>query len=262
MNIEVKSISPVIAKRMLEGNIHNRPLNQRHVEFLSREMSTGSWKFNGESIKLNGDKLIDGQHRLQACVQSGHPFKTIVVSGLDSETFDTIDCGRNRNGSDTLALLGEKNTNVLASAVSFLINMDKGYINRHRSRIPNSAIKSKLEHNPEIRRSVRLVSSSNKSCLMSASVLAALHFLFSKADTELADAFVSGVINGDGLDDDSPVFKLREKLIASKMRRLKFPRDYWPAMAIKAWNLFFMGKTVKYLRYLDTEKFPKIAGLK
>lgn len=261
MNIEIKSISPLEAKRLLEGNTNNRPLKQSHVDFLSREMSSGSWKFNGESVKLNGDRLIDGQHRLEACARSGVPFKTILVSGLDGDTFDTIDCGVKRNGSDTLSLLGEKNTNVLSAAISFLINMERGSLT-HRPKISNAEIRRKLEHTPEIRRSVGFVSSFSKPCLMPASNLAGLHYLFAKVNVGVADCFVDGVINGTGLSEDSPIFQLREKLIASKLRRLSFPRAYWPALAIKAWNLFFLDKQVKYLRLLETEKFPSIAGLK
>ncbi len=54
MNIknEVLSITPDIAKSLLETNISNRKLNKMHVENLSKSMECGSWRFTGESIKV------------------------------------------------------------------------------------------------------------------------------------------------------------------------------------------------------------------
>ncbi len=46
-------------------------------------MKSGEWKYNGESIKVCTDgSLLDGQHRLEACIESGVTFDTLLVTNL------------------------------------------------------------------------------------------------------------------------------------------------------------------------------------
>ena len=61
------------------------------------------------------DKIIDGQHRLHACVQARVPFWSVVVTGVEPSAQDTIDTGLPRRLSDQLAIANERNAPVLAS---------------------------------------------------------------------------------------------------------------------------------------------------
>ncbi len=259
MNIELKTIKPIEAKRILENNTRNRPLNQRHVNRLSSDMGSGRWKFNGDSIRLNGDCLIDGQHRLTACINSGIPLKTIVISGLDSDAFDTIDTGKTRNGSDTLSLLGEKNTHNLAAALGFLIKLRDGTL-KSRPKITNSAIRRELETHPRVRASLSFVCSIKNSKIAPLSVLTGLHYVFSKIDKDTSDRFIESLLVGDNLSSSSPIFMTRDRLISSRFTGSEMPRDYYAGIIIKGWNLFFMDKTAKRLIYTENEKFPDVCG--
>ena len=68
--ITLETITPAQAAEWLKGNTVNRRLVLHHVERLASEMLAGEWRITGDCIKLNGDRLLDGQHRLQAIVQS------------------------------------------------------------------------------------------------------------------------------------------------------------------------------------------------
>jgi hypothetical protein len=60
---------------------------------------------NGDSIRIdtNGD-ILDGQHRLAAIVRVGKPVNVLVASGVDRETFATIDVGKRRNVNDIIGI--------------------------------------------------------------------------------------------------------------------------------------------------------------
>ena len=118
LDIKLETVTPERAAVLLKGNTHNRSVNANYVQTLAREMTEGRWKVNGDSIRMNGSTLIDGQHRLTACILSGQSFDTLVLTGLESDVFDTIDNGRKRTAGDVLSITGEKNATTMAAALS------------------------------------------------------------------------------------------------------------------------------------------------
>jgi hypothetical protein len=113
---EVMVITPQIAQEWAALNTRNRPVRYAKVAQFARDMKAGKWVLNGETVKIaaNGD-LLDGQHRIFACIQAGIAFETVVIRGLPSEAQDTIDTGVGRKMADQLALRGEKDTVLLAA---------------------------------------------------------------------------------------------------------------------------------------------------
>ena len=84
--------------------------------------------------------ILDGQHRLQACVLSGVPFQTIVMSGVPRDTFDTLDCGRARTTSQVLQMEGVKYNAVIASIIRGVSELrSAGHTAAHEKRLSNSA---------------------------------------------------------------------------------------------------------------------------
>lgn len=100
IKIITKKISPEEAEALLnEHNPYNyRKMNLSTVKIYAQDMREGNWKENGETIKVdtNGN-IIDGQHRLQAVVDSGVSIEFIFVEGLDPSVASTIDIGRKRS---------------------------------------------------------------------------------------------------------------------------------------------------------------------
>lgn len=260
MNVTMKSITPALARQMLAKNTGNRPINESHVDMLTKEMSMGRWKVNGDTICLNGDRLIDGQHRLKAIVKSGVTVQTLVVEGLDSDVFDTKDVGRRRSAADTLSVRGEVETKKLAAA---LVVVDRYMTGRMMScaRYTNTEIEGLLEKYPEVRQSIAACRETKK--LVAQSVLVACHYLFSRLDTEQADVFVRQLISGLGLEEGEPVYVLRERLLQNSLAKAKLSQPYIMAIIIKAWNSRRAGKAVKYLRLREVgdsiEAFPVVA---
>lgn len=65
-------------------------------------MRNGNWKANGEAIKFSSTgRLLDGQHRLRACVKEQVPFTTLVIRGLEDEAMAA------RSGDEGIRRLAE-----------------------------------------------------------------------------------------------------------------------------------------------------------
>lgn len=255
MNVKMMEITPADAERMLMLNDGNRPFNKHHVSVLAREMKTGRWKVNGDTICLSGTRLIDGQHRLMAVIESGCTIQTLVVDGVAADVFDTKDVGRRRSAADTLAIRGESNTANLAAALAVI---DRYMTSRLTVtvRYTNTEIEELLEKYPDVRGSITKGAYTKK--LVPNSILTACHYLFAKKDSSLADQFVENLIDGNNLTEGSPVYILRERLLANALSKAKLPATYIMALIIKAWNATRSGSKIRLLKFLQDEDFPVV----
>lgn len=258
-NIKVirTTITPAWAQEVLKRNIGNRPLNHLHVERLVSEMIKGRWKFNGDTICVNGTQVIDGQHRLHAVVKSGVTIESLVVDGLPFHVFDTKDVGERRTAAHTLAVNGETDTKRLAAA---LVMIDKYYVKNAggKGRYSNTEIQDLLSKYPQVRMSIRKPRGPRG--LIASSVLDSCHYIFSRIDHELAEQFAESLLFGVNLSAASPWYALRERLVNNSMAKAKLKPSYVMALCIKAWNHARNGTRVKFLKFAQEgsnhEEFP------
>jgi hypothetical protein len=260
MKAELRTITPQWASKILaERNSGNRAMSRLHVEALAKEMRRGKWKVNGDTICVNGARLIDGQHRLAAVVLSGVTIQSFVIEGLSSDVFDTKDVGKRRSAGDTLGVRGEKDANRLAAMLQLI---DKYMTGRSEKSVnySNTEIEELLEKYPDARHSVQ-TSYKNKG-LITPSVLDACHYLFSRKDPDLASEFVEKVVRGAGLEEGTPWYVLRERLVGNSLSKAKLSRTYLMALCIKAWNHARAGTVVRFLRWREkgeaVEPFPMV----
>ena len=95
MQARIETITPEKASGYLKKNKNNRAVSAPLVSRMAREMREGLWAENGETIVFNGDgRLLDGQHRLMAVVESGETIRSLVVTRVPATAFQTIDTGK------------------------------------------------------------------------------------------------------------------------------------------------------------------------
>tara|TARA_R110002020_G_scaffold18695_2_gene64978 strand:- start:18935 stop:19858 length:924 start_codon:yes stop_codon:yes gene_type:complete len=106
LTLTVEEITPALATQYLDENIsNNRNVSDRHVAALARDMTHNRWSQNGETIKFSQTgELMDGQHRLWACITADRPFTTAVVRGVTS--LDDVDRARPRSMAHVLEVNG------------------------------------------------------------------------------------------------------------------------------------------------------------
>lgn len=263
-------ITPEEASKMLERNERNRPITQGNLELFEQKFRNGEMVLNGEAIKIAWDgRILDGQHRLTACVNTGIPFEVLIVEGLDDETQDTMDDGTRRSPAQQLSIEGVANcTNVAAMARATVLER------RYSLRVAVSPSgKGKVATKPEIlaeyrnnadhyqilMSAVRPIVSSTPLNSGSASLLVKL---FDALDSEDAEEFWARVIDGQNLAKGNPIYELRRVYDAIVKKEARY-RDSVTvaALTIKAWNAYRDGRSVGLLRFkpggANPEQFPE-----
>lgn len=260
MKSEVRTITPDDAKEMLRGNTRNRPIRRTHTDRLAEEMRSGKWVLNGVPIIFNGRLLIDGQHRLLACVKAQKSFTTLVVSDVAADSFLTIDVGSKRTAADTLATKGEKHYATLAAAATIVSIYDSGKMGERLTSAGgnNRTVAEAMKKYIALRNSVaHCVPMSTK--IIPVSIMSASHYIFSRIDSVRADHFIERLATGVDVQKDSPMSSLRDSLIENYTNPRKHTRGYVFSLVIKAWNAERTDKLLKRLRGWtgeSNESFP------
>lgn len=205
-----EKITPAIAAKLLTTNYGNRNLREGFVERLARDMAAGHFSLTGEAIKVAEDgTLIDGQHRLQACILADVTIETLVVRGVKVDVMQVVDSGVKRTLADRLTWKGEKSVHALAAASTHCWRYDCGAL---RSPTPYPTITESLQwinENPDIRHSVMVGQAASKRVRTAPTPLIAAHYLTSRVSLEDADAFMDKLTSGLGYTDGDGVFLLR-----------------------------------------------------
>jgi len=123
---EVITVTPRLAKQLLEQNTGNRKISKTNLARVKTAMERNEWVLNGEAIKIAKDgRILDGQHRLHASVETDTTFDTLIVYGLDDDTQESMDAGKSRTASDALAIRGYKSTHSLAAITTAIIKAEQ-----------------------------------------------------------------------------------------------------------------------------------------
>lgn len=261
IDVAVRLITPADAEEILNKNDKNRQIAKGIVDKYVRDMEAGNWALNGQTIKIGKTgRLLDGQHRLSACVKSGKSFHAIVVKGLNDEVFDTFDVGNKRSLAQILSDMGESNTALLAASVRQLWQLENRLVQARTVTPSVNEILDTLEKHPDLRKSVSGGNSYRK--LGSPSQLVALNYCFIRASEARANEFNERLIHGDELKRGSPILALRDALIEDRNNpKSRMPPAERIAITIKAWNAFWEGAEIKWLRWSNSrEAFPQIKG--
>ena len=245
LKINVETITPSQAEAWLEKNTMNRTLSKKRVDRLAKSLKTGQWALNGEAIKIANDgTLIDGQHRLAACMVSKKPMESIVVRGLSMATMPTIDIGAPRALGGHLQMAGYKGSVfALASATIICLEFAGGaYLHAKDKTTPREALDF-ISENKHILKAAEIFTHADKAefrALLAQSLSIATYFLFSKINRTEAEKFFHGLVNGNNLGAKSPIPKLRTELISlrKESKHAEFTRAtslYYLCTAFQAW---------------------------
>jgi hypothetical protein len=261
-------VTPAIAAEMLRMNVGNRKVDTRKVSKYAQLISDGKWKDNGQTIGFDDElRLMNGQHRLMACIEAGIPFKTRIAWGVDPNSFDTIDVGKARSTGQVLLLAGEKNTLQLSSVLRMVIREEMGYEDvtsqGKKDYVESIDIVEALRRHPEARASVdRCVSQKGLSAIMPVSVSGYLHYRVFASCASKIEEFLNRLSDGIDLSKTSPMRLLRERMLQYRGDASRRPTQAMTlALTVKAWNAHSRGLPMQLLRWMpEGEPFPKIYG--
>lgn len=253
------TINPALAEEWLGRNTDNRDVSPKHVTGLANEMANGAWKMNGVPIVFGASgRLLDGQHRLLACVKADCAFTSLVVFGADDSAFDTIDVGKKRNAGDMLTILHETNCTRLARALTLIWKWENGVLGSSQKVNPRQQLVL-LGRSPSIRDSVAFAMAADG--VLAAGIVAFLHYAGSFTDKAKTEEFLLSLHSGINLGPCAPALTLRN-MLANRLktnRKQSSGTDALVSAAIHALNAHFDGRELKQVKIRRKgDPFPKL----
>jgi hypothetical protein len=258
---QVMTISPEEAAVIWQSrNRLNRPIVDRIVNQYARDMAQGRWQVSGQGIIFDCQgKLVDGHHRIKACIEANVPFITLVVRNVDERAVMVQDIGAQRTAGQIAHMTGTPACSIACAAARLFLLYQKngcatlqgGY---HQPSKPE--ILEIVASEPVIIEAGQFGKRLAK--LMNPSVGALLAFLFLKANRAAAVEFLESLIDGNDLPSDSSVFQFRSRLLNAKLLRQKLGYPMMVGLGIKAWNLFLEKKPSKRLVIDEREAWPEL----
>lgn len=120
-------ITPEDAKTLLESSKGNRPVTRKRVLQYATIMGLGQWLLNGQAIILDEDNaLADGHGRLEACIEAGVPFETVLIYNVPRSSWVTLDSGKARSAGDVFGIEGITNPVLKSAIVNKYYGLKKG----------------------------------------------------------------------------------------------------------------------------------------
>jgi hypothetical protein len=249
-------LSPALARNLIDSNSENqRNVSRINLDKVSGSIRNGSFALNGESMIVSDTgRMLDGQHRALAVMNTGIGVWTVLVEGVPDEHFATINSGKSRSYTNVLQIAGEGAATHLSSTVQRLAE----YLSDPKSIGTGTAFShADLERvrsmEPTLSESC---SAASRNKLLSASRGAWLYHLAHRVNPSFTDSFFDSLSTGEMLRSDSPIYRLRERIIVSRETRRIIQLRECMALLIKAWNCTVERKAVKVLRWTDAEQFP------
>ena len=257
------TVTPEIAKLLLDLNVENRPLSAGAVARFVDILNTGRWINTGEPLIVASTGVLnDGQHRLHAIVEADIAAELDVRFGVPREAFTSTGTGLRRTNGHILALAGRQYATMQGALCRLLVHYDHGEMQKLFDGIDGDQAVRMTEDNPDIGRVAALLRSLKFKPIKNGAFGFVLIAVARELGFDKAEEFAKLVDSGQGAED-SPTRRLHVRLMEaalSKTVRLR-PIDNCVMVAL-AWNAWISGKPVQVLRVHETHRtgsgFPRL----
>lgn len=260
-----RTVTPELAEQWLGRNTKNRNLRQRLVERYARDMKEGAWVYTGESLKFAEDgRLLDGQHRLAAIIESGVEVEIEVIENLPDTAQDHMDTGLKRGANDMLALKGYQNVVMAAAAARLALGVEAEYGEPANFIATHAEVIRWVENNPGIVRSCNYAHQYSRRADCPPSVMAYTHYMMSQIDEEAADQFWAQASTKIGLEEGDPLLALTWKFADIRRNNTRLRAGVYISMIYRAWNARRAGRTMQTMKVLsnvtgERARIPELA---
>jgi hypothetical protein len=256
----IATITPDLAKHILENNDSNRPITQSNLLKISTDIKNGNWRLNGEAIIISDDgQLNDGQHRLLAVGIAELPIETVLFFGASRDSRYTVDMGTARNTGHYLSMEGVKNSNNIASAAKLLLQWKR---NAHTHAEHIAGTKQDVrnfyhEHRTIIDNACQAVAYKSFASTVGVSSTLAAYVILHEVNPSACEEFFAKLMDGDGLRKGSAILQARTHFLSIRQERLVG----WEKLELflKYWNAWRRNKQL-LRNYHVSGEWPKIEG--
>lgn len=276
VSVSFEKVSPEVARYWLANNIGNRALRRTTLNSYVRDMRAGEWVTNHQGIAFAEDNtLLDGQHRLNAIVESGTPVLLMISRGWPKHpdgkrvrTMDTVDVGAGRSLSDLLQLQhGTENPRIVTATARIIAQISCDFKGNHVGRMSMSGLLLISSLFPDGIKFVAENAPKNKG-LRQAEVLGVMAMAYAEWREKVAE-FCRLLTTGAGMADNHPILPLRNYLLGDALKA-KGLLVVATAVAshLKLWieggqadRLHRSEDSLRWMRNINPEATSKIAAM-
>lgn len=258
LTVRSETITPEKARQMLVGNTENyRKLDEFRVKRYAADMRNRRWEANGETIKMNGAIVIDGQHRLHAIIEAQTTVAMLVVDGVESPL--NVDTGKPRSVSDWLRHLKIQSSSAVAAAARYCVCYDKGLWaspSWKSSATTNVEVIDYAVENAESLVHSVSISSKCKPYVSQAILAAIMHIGCNRTNpfgNSLCTWFCTSLSSGSDISERDPVFLLRKRILKDAIKGTQGGKKELSGYSKRllttlAWNKTCLGESALMLR--------------
>jgi hypothetical protein len=228
VKVRMVDVTPAMAQEWLDNyNTVNREIQKTHVNQIARDIKQGNWMVNAQPIAFHGNpltkngpaRLINGQHRLKACIMADTPIEVPIAIDVPEEAFATYDTHMKRSKT-----VHGGDSRVVKSAALLQWREDMQLPLRHRDRPTATEQEKTIDKHPQlidyaakVRLSDGMGQESRLDSFATGGVMTYFLYRIHREDEQLAEQFVNSLRTGANLEMDNPVRQLRSQ--ASRDRK-------------------------------------------
>jgi|PlaIllAssembly_1097288.scaffolds.fasta_scaffold00483_2 hypothetical protein len=244
-----KSLTPEDAALLLENfrNPSNRNIRARAVQRLVRYLQSGEYRPWGAPIVVDASRgcIVDGHHRLEACIESGVPLDYVLISIVyDPDAIDYIDVAiEKRTAADVITI---KHNIPIHPRVIAAIDVEARDFSAQDPTKGDVALKAQRVVESEYTDFLEALRKENSKLLVGhlAGALRCAKVLGIDAVLPFFSAVASCRTVIDGVEQEAIVAFSRDILRRTTRRGPKGDQEhrYYAERAIKYWNMFRTGR--------------------
>ncbi len=257
-------VTPAVARQWIEHNDGNRNIRKSRVAKYADDMAAGRWQQNGDTFKFDTDgRMIDGQHRCFAIIESGATIDSFVVHGLPASAAQTLDAGAPRSASDALFYAGELHNHAkdIAAGLNAWTSWTEGRFTHARStasaaaaKLSNAAMVEAWRDNPTVvSASVEAKAIYQRGLRLPVGALAVALVELRALDFEAANDFFDRIVELRTSGKGDPI----HTLITRIQDEMGPGRRMLPATALfmlfRTWNAFVNGERLLKMQFGSSE---------
>ncbi|MEP3667773.1 MAG: hypothetical protein ABJN42_13695 [Roseibium sp.] len=222
------TVTPEMARKWLnDHNRDNRKVQRAHIDIIARDIVNGQWMVNAQPICFTGNpleddepmRLLNGQHRLHACVAANMAIDIPIAINIPEEAFATYDTQAKKGIQTGESAADARNLN---AAARFQWRIDSG-LNPLSTESPSATdIKNTVERHPEMVEAMAMARKKEFGELGTTGVLTFfIYHVLQDGGKEIGGRYLEQLSTGVGLEEGNPVLRVINKV---KGKRGSIPR--------------------------------------
>lgn len=228
--VTMRLVTPEQAEKWLQMfNTENRKIQRSHVDMIVRDIRDGSWMVNAQPICFTGDpdtagpedgvRLLNGQHRLEACKISEIPIEIPIARNIPEAAFGTYDIHAKKalNSQEQSASGAKADDRVLRAAAKIQWRVDQGYPSTYRITPSASELIRTIQNHPHL--ADGFARSRRMKDFASSGVMTYMIYRVTQEHAEIGQQFLEDLETGEGLERGNPVIGARTNAIGQRRNR-------------------------------------------